>query len=197
MGATSGQALVILQFILNAGWVLLPLAPAILIYKLFPDTQTGFSGPFSGLTIRATGAFAAYFIVFLATIPFLNAINRNLQSEFHPTWRITGQIFPKDVEGRPISIDEVDRGSVQIVFDPTGLDLSQDLRFTATVPEIDGRVPTVHILYPGAGTYTMNPDHPPPEFDVDIDNSDRMITIHSPIVIRNKPCLGIDCSSAE
>lgn len=50
---------------LYAAWVLLPLVPAVLIYWLFPDNQVAVSGPFAGLTIKASGAFAAYLIVFV------------------------------------------------------------------------------------------------------------------------------------
>ena len=40
-------------------WVLLPLAPAVLIYWLFPNTPVAVSGPLSGLTVRTGGAFGA------------------------------------------------------------------------------------------------------------------------------------------
>ena len=63
MAPSGDQSIVIWQYALNASWVLLPLVPAVLIYLIFPRTQVGLAGPFSGLTIRASGAFAAYFIV--------------------------------------------------------------------------------------------------------------------------------------
>ena len=37
-------------------WVLLPLAPAVLIYWLFPNTPVAVSGPLSGLTVRTGSA---------------------------------------------------------------------------------------------------------------------------------------------
>jgi hypothetical protein len=40
--------------------VLCPLIPAILIYRLFPETKVSVPGPLAGLTLRAGGAFAAY-----------------------------------------------------------------------------------------------------------------------------------------
>jgi hypothetical protein len=56
---------------LLAVWVLLPLLPAILTFRLFPQTSVAVSGPFANLTVRAGGAFAAYLIVFAATYFFL------------------------------------------------------------------------------------------------------------------------------
>jgi hypothetical protein len=54
---------VLLSFGLYLLYVLLPLIPAILIYRLFPDTKVAVSGPLAGLTMKASGAFAAYVII--------------------------------------------------------------------------------------------------------------------------------------
>lgn len=50
-------------------WVTAPLLPAILIYSLFPNSTVAVSGPLANLTVRATGAFAGYLVVFAATFP--------------------------------------------------------------------------------------------------------------------------------
>ena len=52
-------------------WVLLPLVPSVLIYRLFPNTAVAVSGPLANLTIRASGAFAAYLIIFVFTYPLI------------------------------------------------------------------------------------------------------------------------------
>jgi hypothetical protein len=51
------------SFSLYVLFVLLPLVPAVLIFWLFPDGKVSVTGPFQGLTVNATGAFAAYIIV--------------------------------------------------------------------------------------------------------------------------------------
>ena len=43
-------------------YVLLPLIPAILIFRLFPETKVAVAGPLQNLTLNATGAFAAYVV---------------------------------------------------------------------------------------------------------------------------------------
>jgi hypothetical protein len=58
--------------LLQVLWVLLPLIPAVLIYRLFPDTKVGVSGPLANLTVRASGAFAGYLVVFLIVMPLVN-----------------------------------------------------------------------------------------------------------------------------
>ena len=55
-------------------WVMLPLLPAILIYKVFPDTKVTASGPFANLTVATSGAFAAFLIVLAGIGPFVYSI---------------------------------------------------------------------------------------------------------------------------
>lgn len=53
--------------VLIALTILLPILPAILIFKLLPSAQAAAQGPFQKLQIKLSGAFAAYFVVLLAT----------------------------------------------------------------------------------------------------------------------------------
>src|SRR5688500_6357198 len=66
------QTMIMANYALNALWILLPLVPAVLIYVIFPKSQASAKGLFAGLTIRGGGAFAAYFIVLLASYPVLD-----------------------------------------------------------------------------------------------------------------------------
>src|SRR5215469_5170360 len=63
---------------LLALWVLLPLVPAILIYRLFPNTPVVAAGPLAGLRTNASGAFAAYLIVFVITFFLVSSIRDSL-----------------------------------------------------------------------------------------------------------------------
>lgn len=197
MGNSAGQSLVILQFLLNAAWVLLPLAPAILIYRIFPDTQTGLKGPFGNLSIRASGAFAAYFLVFLATVPLLNQINRNLKGEFRPSWTIKGQIFLQDENGRKITNVDSSGDVVQISLQPDFVRVNQNLTFEAIVPEINQRLPAISVRYAGVGTSYVDFEHLGKGDDVNKDEANREVNIRSPIIIRKEPCIGIECSPGQ
>jgi hypothetical protein len=197
MGSTAGQSLVILQFLLNAGWVLLPLAPAILIYRIFPNTETGLKGPFGNLSIRASGAFAAYFIVFLATFPLLNEMNRNLKGQFRPSWTVKGRILPQDENGNAITSSDQFGNVIRVSLDPDIVRVKPNLTFEATVPVINGRLPEFSINYEGVGTSYMDFQNLSAGDDVDFDEKNREVTIRSPIIIRKEPCIGIDCSSEQ
>ncbi|MEY3107246.1 MAG: hypothetical protein RIT35_1424, partial [Pseudomonadota bacterium] len=56
-------AAVLLSCLLYSLYVLLPMIPSIVIYRLFPDTKVALSGPISNLTLKSTGAFSAYIVV--------------------------------------------------------------------------------------------------------------------------------------
>jgi hypothetical protein len=71
------------QILMLTVWVSLPLLPAILIYRLFPDTAVAVSGPLAKLTFKATGAFGAYLIVFFTIIPIVNPMFNILGNVSH------------------------------------------------------------------------------------------------------------------
>ena len=73
-------------------YLLLPLLPSILIYKIFPKTQVAISGPLSGLTINASGAFAAYLIVVLLAYSPVKKIYEMIGDLTHPTWTVRGTL---------------------------------------------------------------------------------------------------------
>jgi hypothetical protein len=50
------------SFLLYALYVCLPLVPAVLIFRMFPDSKVSVSGPLQNFTVNATGAFAAYVV---------------------------------------------------------------------------------------------------------------------------------------
>lgn len=58
---------------LLAAIVLIPLLPALLIYRLLPN-RTKVTGPFKGLQINLTGAFGGYFILVLLSFGAVKAL---------------------------------------------------------------------------------------------------------------------------
>src|SRR5882762_8944238 len=49
-------------------FTLIPIVPAWLTYRITPNQTIGLKGPLQGLTVRATGAFAAYLIVLMIIV---------------------------------------------------------------------------------------------------------------------------------
>jgi hypothetical protein len=71
---------------------LLPLVPAYVVFKLLPS-QAAVTGPFKGLRIDLSGAFAGYFLIFLTLI----GIRGSFEGPTYETWTVTGQIVRPDV----------------------------------------------------------------------------------------------------
>lgn len=68
------------SFCLYILYVLLPLVPAILTFKLFPDTAVIITGPLQGLKVNATGAFAAYVVTVVLGFFLVNYVEQQIVS---------------------------------------------------------------------------------------------------------------------
>ncbi len=104
---------------------LIPLIPAYILYKTLP-AQTSVSGPFKGLNLNLSGAFAGYFLLVLISFGFtlklmtddvgkelenakaqnisLQEQNKNLQS-LYQLWTIEGQITGSFPEKTKLFVD--------------------------------------------------------------------------------------------
>src|SRR5258705_5318010 len=65
---------------LLAAILLLPLIPAFILYKFLPS-KTNVSGPFKGLNLKLTGAFAGYFLLVLTAIGVFFPLLKNDQAK--------------------------------------------------------------------------------------------------------------------
>ena len=65
-------------------WVLLPLLPAIIIYRLFPESLTELVGKVAGYSIKAGGAFAAYLAIVVMTYTQIDKIEKTGKLTEHP-----------------------------------------------------------------------------------------------------------------
>jgi hypothetical protein len=87
-------------------FVTIPLIPAILIYKMFPNTQVGASGFLGNLKINATGAFAAYLITCILGFFIIRHIQGTIMNSFYQTWKVRGTIIYEDINGMMIKDQE-------------------------------------------------------------------------------------------
>jgi hypothetical protein len=152
--------LVSLELIVLLGiWVSLPLVPAILIYRYFPNTQVAASGPLAGLTVKAGGAFAAYLIVLLLIFPLVNTIRDVVGSAMRPFWEIRGKVTLVDENGKLISGEDLLKGiEFEIVPDPMGH--SRGI-LTLKVPQDTWGFPEIYVKIPGWGKETIDLNREP------------------------------------
>jgi hypothetical protein len=131
-------------------WVLLPLVPAVLIYRLFPDNVVTASGPFAGLTVKTSGAFAAYLIVFAATyfaiVPKSTDIISSLRHQF---WIVKGDIKLVHADGSDYLHPEALLKNLRVVT-PQAYTF-ESYQATLRLEENEGGLPTVTIEIPNFG----------------------------------------------
>lgn len=127
-----------------ACWVLLPLIPAVLIYWLFPKATVAVSGPLANLTVKASGAFAAYLIVFSTVIPWVNEAYDTVGAMLHPAWTINGRLRIVDKNGTTWHPGDDFFRKIEIRTQPE-VNSFQDPTFVITVPEGPHGIPKIYL----------------------------------------------------
>jgi hypothetical protein len=182
--------------------IVAPLVPAILLYKLF-EQKTVVSGPFQGLRLDLSGAFAGYFLVLLLCSGLLyGPIERGRElrndiatltnqlddaKDLGTAWTVSGTIRLKDsqnasIQGASVTIFPAPRITrdgvfqIQVVRDKSG-----------TSP----RLPPIEISNPGCFPETV---HLEPmsaklgkQYNKTIDKKNRTLTIDDPILLTKDP----------
>jgi hypothetical protein len=117
-----------------------------LIYKLCPDTHVTAEGPFANLTIKATGAFAGYLIVFSATF-FVAEKGITIVASFQkPYWTISGSVV---LDHNEHQLDSQILKQLEVSTHPPPFEVLDD-RIRLQVPE--GRdIPSIVLDIPNFG----------------------------------------------
>lgn len=97
-------------------WVCVPILPATVIYALFPKNPIGVHGPLGNLTISATGAFAAYVIVFVLAYPIINKQLDVVGGMSRPIWGVEAKVKLIEQDGTPA--DQAWLGGLQVNVRP-------------------------------------------------------------------------------
>jgi len=153
--------------VLLAVWVALPLLPAILIYRLFPNTPLVATGPLAGLTIKTSGAFAAYLIIFLIIKSQVDTTKDFIGGAMRPYWEVSGELSLIDESGKEIEASDqvLDRMDVRTRPNILGHD---GTTLTFKIPEDRaGQLPKVVIHFsPGSGwgPHNLDLDKPTPSW---------------------------------
>lgn len=99
---------IIYGFILYLLYVLVPLLPSIIIYKMFPTTTVGATGLLGNLKINTTGAFSAYIITVILG-HFIIQKNQNLIDHMeNVAWEVSTKIELQDSEGKKLKLSNND-----------------------------------------------------------------------------------------
>jgi hypothetical protein len=94
---------VLLSFALYALFLLLPLLPAVVIFRMFPDSTVAASGPLSGLRIDVTGAFGAYVVTAVLGYFLVHAADQRISTLLTGNWTIDVPVQLVDADGQEVS----------------------------------------------------------------------------------------------
>jgi hypothetical protein len=148
------QAL-ILMALLYALWVLLPIVPASFIYWLFPKDKINVGGPLIGkLTFSASGAFAAYVIVFCLTYPIIEKTLNSLASLMNPSWTVTARVKLLDETGKTVDNPQWLDGLV-VQLHPDFYFTTAEL-VTVSIPELKNSLPNILLSIPRFGSRVID-----------------------------------------
>lgn len=172
-------------------WVLAPLIPAILIYKLFPATTVAVSGPFASLTVRASGAFAAYLVVFAATYPIIKNMESTFSGFQKSIWTIKAQIQMLDRNGIELtSFDSLSR--VNVYTEPKPFSVNGNI-VRMKIAEGDGEFPLLVVQAPSFGGKAIPVDRGK---SFRFDNYNKTIELIEPIKIQEIAPVGFGVGAA-
>ncbi|RDJ98262.1 hypothetical protein [Cupriavidus lacunae] len=164
-------------------WIVLPLVPAWLTYKITPNQVLGLRGPFQGMTLNSTGSFAAYVIVGLILSTFIWPTGKVLLGRVmgDTTWHITGAVELYDANGERVTlVPQMSKASINIIPNPNTVSGTLSLM----VPFIKDEKPTVYIDVPNWGGAVVS--FQDPETYV-VDPLNKTIRLKNSIQIRQQP----------
>ncbi len=144
---------------LQAAWLLVPMIPAILIFRIFHDTAVRITGPLLGVTVSASGAFAGYLVIVLLSQSWVKDSQGIVHSWMPPPhWVVTTEIKLLEANGQSFSHPDL-MPKVSIYEDPEWVHINPFTQ-TATINVVEGNsgLPRIFILVPGYGSKIIEPE---------------------------------------
>lgn len=161
----TNQTVTLLAFLaLFLVWLFAPLVPAILTYILAPKERIIVSGPLQGLSIKATGAFAAYLTVFLVCMPFVYMTWKSIRSMSKPYWDVEIPISTFDINAKPVDLG-AELNNIRVNISPPTYTISGNI-VTVRVNTVDERLPKISIDIPKFGGALVDLEKQQPSPDI-------------------------------
>jgi hypothetical protein len=145
------MALLMALCLLYLVWVVVPLLPAVIIYRLFPETPTDTQWKILGVALKAGGASGFYFaILALGFFKFLQPTIDYVNALQHPYWTVEAPVRFVDAENK--SIVPTTNSAEQIRVQPFAFDFKQTDEQTYLVTmkfsELNGETETIRLIFP-------------------------------------------------
>lgn len=116
---------VLLSFVLYVFYVLLPMIPAVVIYRMFPDTKVSTSGILSQLSFKTTGAFAAYVVTTVLGFFLVSETHQLIAQISNPVWTLRANVDIADKNDQLISNKTIVE-TLEVTIEPKLLNITGD-----------------------------------------------------------------------
>jgi len=173
---------VLLSYGLYVLYVLLPLIPAVIIYRMFPDTRVTAEGSVSNWKVKAGGAFGAYITVVLLGYVVVARTEEIIGGMSACTWTISGKVELRDNKDQLVNGNRLLK-TLQVTLVPdivTKNNQFVELRIPGSGPTLSNA--TIGLSIPMFGEETIDLEHP--QYHVSKDSYGKKIEFTDPIVIR-------------
>lgn len=179
---------ILLSFVLYGLFVLIPIIPAALLYRWFPDTKVSAKGVLSKFNINSSGAFAAYLVTVLVGYFVIAPINEAILGQVKTpsaVWTVRGNLQLQDKQG--IKIEKPS------LFDRLCFDFSPEFlvqkngNMKLKIPEWEtGQIPgyLITAYVDGFGQETINLSKLMDSGDAEVDHDQHLIKLKAPVIVR-------------
>jgi hypothetical protein len=132
-------------------WVVVPLLPAVVIYRLFPEAATDTQWKILGVVLKAGGASGFYFAILgLAFFKFLEPTADFIKSLHQPFWIVEAPIKFFDADNKDII--PTTSSPEQISVQPFAYDFKQtdekSYLVTLRFSELNGETDSIRLIFP-------------------------------------------------
>ena len=179
---------ILLSFALFGLFVLVPIIPASLLYRWFPDTKVSAKGVLSKFTINSSGAFAAYLVTVLVGYFVVAPINEailGLVKAPSAVWTVRGNLQLLDNQGIRIEDTKI-YDNLSFEFSPEFL-VQKNGNMDLKIPELEaGAIPRylITVNVDGFGQKTLSLSTLIDNADVEVDATQRLIKLKEPVIVR-------------
>jgi hypothetical protein len=167
--------------LLFSAWMLIPLVPAWITYLITPDQKLGLAGPFQGLTLKSTGAFAAYLALLVVSYKLVVAGGLSIIGAMATpsVWTFKADVVAINEAGQPVAIPESVQ-AVDVAFKPDIHRLGKS-KIVVRLPYHPDDWPFMTVTIPNFGGAEIDLNKMP---GVDIDSFRKTVELHGPISVR-------------
>ncbi|HEX8844149.1 MAG TPA: hypothetical protein VF791_05875 [Pyrinomonadaceae bacterium] len=175
--------------------VLVPLIPAYILYRTLP-AQASLGGPFKGLNLQLSGAFAGYFVLVLVVFGFVYSRPRQCPAvtPCPPPDVLKSTVY--NVEGQIAVGGQMNVKEIALSLQPPERTVESNGHFAFDIPVKPGQAGESEYLsllinYPEYEQETIDLREKPPSFfkqlyHIHYDKNARKIYIEEPIILRKK-----------